>query len=103
VNDQDDDEGSEHGEATVLPALGGSQQRIWQEIAGKQSPSKDANASVGGNIGWDPLGRKRSMSPPKKPTLEEQEQEAATKFFEWEEKERRRKEQVSFSLSTKRK
>ena len=97
VNDQDDDEGSEHGEATVLPALGGSQQRIWQEIAGKQSPSKDANASVGGNIGWDPLGRKRSMSPPKKPTLEEQEQEAANKFFEWEEKERRRKEQVSFS------
>lgn len=100
MNDQENDEDWENNEGTVLPALARGQQ-ILQVGSGIAS---DTGASAGGFTSWDPLGRKRSMSPPKKskkPTLEEQEQESAKKFFAWEEQEKRRKEQVPFSSSAK--
>jgi hypothetical protein len=101
VNDQENDEDWENNEGTVLPALARGQQ-ILQVGSGIAS---DTGASAGGFTSWDPLGRKRSMSPPKKskkPTLEEQEQDSAKKFFAWEEQEKRRKEQVPLSSSAKR-
>ena len=64
--------------ATLLPSI-------------STPPSRPAR----GHVGWDPLGRKRSVSPPKQfSTLEEQEQEAASKFFEWEKQEDLRKKQI---------
>ena len=102
VNDQENDEDSENKEGTILPALARGQQRILEVGSGIAS---DTDASAEGYTSWDPLGRKRSMSPPKKskkPTIEEQEQESAKKFFAWEEQEKRRKEQVPLSSSAKR-
>jgi len=86
-SDQERDKAIENGFSKVVA---GSFRTILPMLPDLVSPMQNGNAERA-HEGWDPLGRKRSLSPPKK-TLKEKEEEACRKFFEWEKHEKRRKD-----------